>query len=53
VSQIKDGTFPKGRIGVYIKPDWAGQAWDNLEVRQPGITGAAVVSKRPANEKNR
>ena len=32
VSQIKDATFPKGRIGVYIHPAEPGQAWDNVEV---------------------
>ncbi len=40
MSQIKDGTFTKGRIGVYIHPAEAGQAWDNVEVILPRPTKA-------------
>lgn len=32
MSQIKDSTFRKGRIGVYIHPAEEGQSWDNVEV---------------------
>ena len=35
VSEMKDGTLRRGRIGVYIHAAEPGQAWDNVEVLVP------------------
>ncbi|MDH7570508.1 MAG: hypothetical protein QHJ73_13080 [Armatimonadota bacterium] len=45
VSQIKDATFPRGRIGVYIHPAEEGQAWDKVQVTLVE-RGAAVVAEK-------
>ncbi len=35
VPAMKDATFRRGRIGLYLHPAEAGQAWDNVEVLLP------------------
>ncbi|MBI3945126.1 MAG: hypothetical protein HY321_04350 [Armatimonadetes bacterium] len=49
VSRIKDDTFRRGRVGVYIHPAEAGQAWANVRVvlhDSPAPPSTALAGRR-------